>query len=117
MNADGTRKRQLTRGSGDMYPAWSPNGKTIAFQTRRGLTNIRQKTVFTMTPAGKRLRRLAKCLCDHPAWSPDGKQVAVEHYSGGIGLVSVRERRTARLIARGVGEPGFPAWRPRRGRP
>ena len=114
MNADGSRKRQLTRGSGDMYPAWSPNGRTIAFQTRRGLSNIRQKTVFTMTPAGKRFRRVAKCLCDHPAWSPDSKHLAVEHYSGGIGILSLRQRKTLRVIARGIGEPGFPAWRPRR---
>jgi Tol biopolymer transport system component len=71
MKPSGKRLKQLTRGSlPSTSPAFSPNGKRIAF-TRLGVG------VLTMNVNGTGVRRLTKFGRDsYPAWSPDGKQIA-----------------------------------------
>ncbi len=63
--------KQLTRGAySSDAPAFSPNGKRIAF-TRLGVG------IFSMNIDGTGLRRLTSNGRDNsPAWSPDGKQIA-----------------------------------------
>lgn len=75
MNIETKEMRNLTNDpSDDSYPAWSPNGRRIAFASDRdGTTNI-----FVMDADGKNVKQLTKGLersrC--PAWSPDGKKIA-----------------------------------------
>jgi len=68
---DGSGLQQLTKGSfAAIYPAFSPNGKRIAF-SRFGIG------IFTMNLDGGGLRRLTKGPRDaYPTWSPDGKKIA-----------------------------------------
>ncbi|HKI38173.1 MAG TPA: DPP IV N-terminal domain-containing protein [Gemmataceae bacterium] len=70
--------RNLTRHKGDdTFPAWSADGKKIAFiSDRDGRPNV-----YVMDADGKRVKQLTnekgekdRCYC--PTWSPDGKKLA-----------------------------------------
>ena len=55
MNADGSGQRRLTRQLGDGAPAWSPDGRKIAFCSVR-----RQREVYVMNADGSGQRRLTR---------------------------------------------------------
>jgi len=77
MNADGTRQRNLTRDpSSDYSPAWSPNGRTIAFATTRA--DPTGNDVWLMDADGGNPRPLIEQtgIDEYPSWSPDGSQLA-----------------------------------------
>jgi len=52
MNPDGSSERRLTKGHWDMDPAWSPDGRKIAF--------ARGEDVYVMNADGSSQKRLAK---------------------------------------------------------
>jgi eukaryotic-like serine/threonine-protein kinase len=54
----------------DTQPAFSPDGKQIAFRSERDGGGI-----FLMPAHGGKVRRLTD-FCFHPAWSPNGKEIA-----------------------------------------
>jgi Tol biopolymer transport system component len=74
MKANGDNKTVLTNnGVDDDYPAFSPNGRKIAFTRARANTDI-----FTMSANGtdkKRVTRSERSESD-PAWSPNGTKIA-----------------------------------------
>jgi Tol biopolymer transport system component len=77
----GTRPVQLTRDSTDEFgPAWSPNGKEIAFYSMRN--GIRQ--VFVMRAGGKGIQQVTTdTLQSHqPRWSPDGEKLVFNRSTG-----------------------------------
>ncbi|HZQ64955.1 MAG TPA: hypothetical protein VFA66_06995 [Gaiellaceae bacterium] len=74
---DGSGVRQLTRfGDSDaVHAAWSPDGRTIAFE--RDFAN--RALVYTMSAAGGDLRPLTpKGLQGLPAYSPDGETIVFD---------------------------------------
>jgi Tol biopolymer transport system component len=58
----------------DNFPRWSPRGDLILFVRRENSIFV----IFTITPDGKRLRRLTDPGSDdsHGTWSPDGNWIA-----------------------------------------
>jgi len=116
--ADGGHERRLTKEKGDpatpkglffqTQPAWSPNGKRIAFASRRdGPSHI-----FVTRPNGTGVRRLTSSARDddHPAWSPDGRRIAFGR-EGALFVVPAEGGR-ARRLGRGFGDAADPAWSP-----
>ncbi len=72
MDADGKNVKQLTNGMGDLQPAWSPDGKRIAFFSSR-----HKGVICVMDADGANVKELTKeQLCSTPVWSPDGKKIA-----------------------------------------
>jgi Tol biopolymer transport system component len=78
MNADGSDQRNLTRNPAfDSYPAWSPDGRKIAFVSYRDRDH-HPAAIYVVKADGSGLRRLASNLAKDPfwSWSPDGQKIA-----------------------------------------
>lgn len=68
MNADGTNPIRLTHNDeGDGYPAWSPDGTMLAFDSGR---NSPGGEIYIINIDGSNLRRLTDSPEDegYPAW-------------------------------------------------
>jgi TolB protein len=85
MRSDGKRQRTLsTAAADDLDPAWSPNGRKIAFTN--GNSDL---VVMNADGRGKRIVSRASRIGgdERPQWSPDGKRLVFDvDYGGGNSL-------------------------------
>ena len=65
---DGSGRRRLSETSFGVAPAWSPDGRRLAFPRSDGL--------YVVAADGSGLRRLTPAPGWSPAWSPDGELIA-----------------------------------------
>lgn len=74
MDADGSDPVQITDGADDDEPAWSPDGRKIAFTRRVGDND----EIFVVDADGSDPERLTRTdeSETHPAWTADGRRVA-----------------------------------------
>ena len=74
MNADGSGQGWLTLTAARGRPAWSPNGRRIAFASLRDGNS----EVYVMNADGSRQRNLTRNPAEDffPAWSPNGRRIA-----------------------------------------
>ena len=106
INLDGTGLGRLTAGASDSGPAWSPNGRRIAF--------YRRNAIWTMRADGTRQRRLAPAsgsrsyLYGGPAWAPNGARLVFER-GNDLWAVNADGSRLARFARSGL----RPDWSPR----
>jgi TolB protein len=113
MNADGTNKRRLTfQGSYNTSPAWSPDGRWIAYQTRLDA----QFDIWLIDPSGE----VNFPLIEHPrsdespSWSPDGRHLVFSSTRRGAADIYAVDRSGENLLrlTRDRGENTDPSWGP-----
>jgi Tol biopolymer transport system component len=125
--ADGGPARRVTRSpvqrsaSGDAEPAWSPDGRSLAYVALRDRGGLDRRTSLWTVGAdgagGRRLTQWTRDALGAPAWSPDGRRIAFARYA----LLPGREAYAATVevvdarggAARRVGASSAePAWSP-----
>lgn len=105
------RVRTLAAGRGrfDSEPAWSPDGRRLAFA--RSTDGRRRLRLHVMRADGSGVRRITDGrFDDRPAWSPDGRWIAFQSTTG-IRLVRPDGTGARRLPGSGAGD-ARPAWSP-----
>jgi Tol biopolymer transport system component len=119
MNADGSREQRLTHDRGDdsspsgifyqVDPAWAPDGRLIAFSSKRSGTS----EIYVVRPDGTGTRRVGSGPGEQtePTWSPDGRRIAFA--AGPVERIEVM-RADGTGVLRVTGDNGEiePAWSP-----
>lgn len=115
INADGTGARQLTHDQlGVLDPAWSPDGRSIAFTRLLGHDH---SEVFVADADGHHARQLTIAppgldrYDSQPTWSPDGKQIGFLSSANGGEIDIVRVDGRGRREVAGVDASGL-RWSP-----
>jgi Tol biopolymer transport system component len=117
MNADGSGKRSLTRNAWNFEaPAWSPDGRKLAFERRVGpLANGQcacDIDVFVMNADGSGQQNLTRnpVYDAHPVWSPDGQKLTFVRYRD-VWVMNADGSGQRRLTPNKQGD-SHPVWSP-----
>lgn len=68
-------------------PAWSPDGKQLAFSSNRG----EDYDIYVMDSGGGSVKQLTEASGDevHPRWSPDGRKLGLSVYGDEASAIAV----------------------------
>jgi TolB protein len=106
--------RQITEGPGNhLRPAWSPDGRQLAYQANTGGSG---HAIWVVNRDGSGHRKLTDGIGDdrRPAWSPDGQFIAFDSArNGGRDIWVVPSSGGApRRVTSAPGDETFPSWSP-----
>ena len=74
--SDGDRVWQLTRGDSDFHPTWSPDGRQLAFLSRRGMKQEEKGArLMVIDSQGGEAREIVKGEMANLKWSPSGDKI------------------------------------------
>jgi TolB protein len=110
---DGANIRQVTHNQSiNLSPAWSPDGKKIAFTSYLK----RNPDLYMVDLDGRNLRRFSfyPGLNASPSWSPDGKQIALMMGKEGKSDIYLldAEGGNPKKLTKGHGNEASPMWSP-----
>ena len=120
MDTDGGNRRRLTNHDfAEWDPAWSPDGKQIAF-TSSGTKNMTGGNwqIYVMDADGENLRRLTENDFNdwNPSWSPDGQRIAFTSNREDNGNKEIylmdADGRNQRNLTRNPHHDEDPSWSP-----
>ena len=116
MDADGSRVRQVTSvddAHTHSFPAWSPDGKWIAFMSTSRVDPTRP-SVFVVRPDGTDMH-IVQYDALYPSWSPDSRSIAFS--SGRAGLPNEQDLYVVRAdgsdvqrLTKLAGAEYMPSW-------
>lgn len=120
-NADGTDLRRLTNNANaDFDPAWSADGKRIAFarSTQPVLDNhlLVSSDIYVMDADGSNVVQItAGGINSYPTWSPDGRRIAYQSTSNNTRIVVIDLQNPLQPLETVSYDRGWntnPAWSP-----
>jgi Tol biopolymer transport system component len=115
MDADGKNAKRLTDvKSGDACgPAWSPDGKKIAYYAFANTQPSRNPEIWLMDADGANPKKLTEHGMD-PSWSPGGRQIAFAAHRDGLFQIYAMnaDGSNPRRLTKGNSEASNPAWGP-----
>ena len=108
MNSDGSNQTRLTfNEASDSYPAWSPDGSQIVFNsTRVGIDGLPGQTLFVMDVNGDNVKQVMHLtFTAQPKWSPDGRWILF------TGIINLKEVLNLGLQIYAIRPDGREQWR------
>jgi TolB protein len=112
VNDQGQDRKYLTQSALNNWPAYSPDGKQIAF----GSSRDGDFEIYTMDADGINVRRLTHSpgIDQRPAWSPDGKRIAFTSNRDGRYQIYVMnaDGSAANRIQNNPERDDYAAWHP-----
>ena len=119
VNADGSGLKRLSHGAHELSdsPAWSPNGRMLAFNR---LVRIGFYRIYALNVSSGKLRPITPRNLDgeEPDWSPDGRRVAFISARGPgsltprISIINADGTGAHALKLSGKRDRGNPNWSP-----
>ena len=115
MNSDGTAQKRLTDvKTGDACgPAWSPDGKKLAFYAFANTQPSRNPEIWLMDADGSNPKKLTGHGMD-PSWSPNGQQIVfASHRDGVFQIYSMNaDGSNVKRLTKHNAEDSNPVWAP-----